>query len=140
VQEGDYLLGFPANEAFRLRMWRGLCSGSPADSPNQVHLQSNFCTAAGRHNVKCLDLTPIFPRQVLTVTCYLESIRTGDQMILIEIKPHRWGWKAFESPASSLRALFCSKPFLLECSCYAQSRVSRYRMRGPYGFQPKLRS
>ena len=33
---------------------------SPADSPNQVHLQSNCCTAADHRNVKCLDLTPIF--------------------------------------------------------------------------------
>ena len=43
----------------RRTFWRlGLCSGSPADSPNQVHLQSNSCTAADHHNVKCLDLTP----------------------------------------------------------------------------------
>jgi hypothetical protein len=41
----------------------GLCSGSPAHSPNQVHLQSNFCTAADHRNVKCLDLTPIFLRK-----------------------------------------------------------------------------
>jgi hypothetical protein len=39
----------------------GLCSGSPTDSPNQVHLQSSCCTAADHRNVKCLDLTPIFP-------------------------------------------------------------------------------
>ena len=46
----------------------GLCSGSPADSPNQFHLQSNCCTAADHHNVKCLDLTPIFTPQSLNPT------------------------------------------------------------------------
>jgi hypothetical protein len=39
----------------------GLCSDSPADSPNQVHLQSNCCTATDHRNIKCLDFTPIFP-------------------------------------------------------------------------------
>ena len=27
----------------------------------QVNLQSNRCAAADHHNVKCLDVTPIFP-------------------------------------------------------------------------------
>lgn len=35
-------------------------------------------------------------RQVLTVTFYLESI----QLTVIEIRPHRWGWKAFEGPGA----------------------------------------
>jgi hypothetical protein len=26
------------------------------------------------------------------------AIRAGDQMTLIEMRPHRWGWKAFEAP------------------------------------------
>jgi hypothetical protein len=40
-------------------------------------------------------------RQVLTVTFYLASIHTdpvGDQMTVIEIRQHRWGWKCFEAP------------------------------------------
>ena len=32
------------------------------DSPNQVHLQTNCCTAADHRNVKCLDFDPdLFP-------------------------------------------------------------------------------
>jgi hypothetical protein len=37
-------------------------------------------------------------RQALTVTFYLECIHGGDKMTVIEIRPHGWGWKAFESP------------------------------------------
>ena len=37
-------------------------------------------------------------RQVLTMTFYLESIRADRPMTVIEIRPHRWGWKAFEAP------------------------------------------
>ena len=46
----------------RRTFWRlGLWSGSPADSPNQVHLQRKLWATADHHNVKCLDLTPYVP-------------------------------------------------------------------------------
>ena len=52
-----------ANRCADRRTFRrlGLCSGSSADSPNQVHLESNCCTAADYHNVKCLKIRPILP-------------------------------------------------------------------------------
>jgi hypothetical protein len=34
----------------------GLCSGRPADSPNQVHLQFNYCTATDHHNVPTSEM------------------------------------------------------------------------------------
>ena len=59
-----WMVGRPeSNRCADRRTFRrlGLCSGSPADSPNQVHLQSNCCTAADHHNVKCLKIRPHSP-------------------------------------------------------------------------------
>ena len=54
-------------------------------------------------------------RQVLTVTFYLESIRTND---VIEIRPHRRGWKAFEAPG--VEPVFPNKDQAID---YAQNRA-----------------
>ena len=43
-------------------------------------------------------------------------------MTLIEIKPHRWGWKAFEAPG--VEPVFPTKD---DAICYAQARV-RFRV------------
>jgi hypothetical protein len=48
----------------------------------------------------------------------LSKWRTG-AMTLIEIKPHRWGWKAFEAPG--VDPVFPKKDHAID---YAQSRAS----------------
>ena len=57
-------------------------------------------------------------RQALTVTFYLESICGGDPMTVIEIRSHRWGWKAFEAPG--VEPVFPKKDQAID---YAQNRA-----------------
>jgi hypothetical protein len=60
-------------------------------------------------------------RQVLTVTFYLASIHAdpcGRPMMVIEIRPHRWGWKVFGAP--------CVEPVFLQkdqAISYAETRA-----------------
>ena len=72
-QAGSTLLG----EIGELFDGLELCSGSPADSPNQVHLQSNCYAAADHHNVKYLDLTYLSYHPAVVYLCLIGFLSPG---------------------------------------------------------------
>jgi hypothetical protein len=54
------------------------------------------------------------------------NLNESHAMVVIKITLNSSGWKAFEAPVSSLRALLVRVPCLLECPCFGRFHAKRF--------------